>query len=254
MGWLVFGAMGLGSGLLSGLLGIGGGSVMVPFLIALHYSPTGAIATSSWAITLTAIAGTWQNQRQGYLQWGKILRLGVPALVVTQGGVWIAHQLPGRWLLICFGLLLLGNLGLDRWRHNLKRTSPEACPPPSSQPAIAQIATGSAGGLLAGLFGVGGGVIMVPLQMVLLGEAIKPAIQTSLAVIVITAISATLGHSANHLVDWHAGSLLGLGGAIGASSSTHLLPKLPDRWVMIGFQSLCIILAIYMFYRAQLGA
>ena len=117
-------------------------------------------------------------------------------------------------------------------------------------PVVARIVTGGAAGVLAGLFGVGGGVIMVPLQIILLGETIKSAIQTSLGVIVITAISACLGHAWNGNVLFVEGLLLGTGGLIGVQISTRFLPKLPNAVVSFAFRTLLTVLAIYTFWQA----
>ncbi|EAW38167.1 sulfite exporter TauE/SafE family protein [Lyngbya sp. PCC 8106] len=115
---------------------------------------------------------------------------------------------------------------------------------------IAQIITGSLAGLLAGLFGIGGGVIMVPLQILLLNETIKTAIQTSLGVIVITAFSACLGHALQGNVIWITGTILGLGGLLGAQFSTRFLPNLSEKTVSLAFKSLLFILSIYIFWKA----
>jgi uncharacterized membrane protein YfcA len=112
------------------------------------------------------------------------------------------------------------------------------------------MATGGAAGLLAGLFGIGGGVIMVPLQMLLLGERIKVAIQTSLGVIVITGISACAGHAIAGNVLFLIGIILGLGGLLGAQISTRYLPKLPDRVVSFCFYIMLFLLSLYTFLEA----
>ncbi|MGH2414581.1 MAG: sulfite exporter TauE/SafE family protein, partial [Microcystaceae cyanobacterium] len=95
-----------------------------------------------------------------------------------------------------------------------------------------------------------GGVIIVPLQMLFLGEKIKLAIQTSLGVIVITSIGACLGHLREGNILFFEGIILGLGGLFGAQLSTRYLPKLSDRVVKICFCSLLIILSVYFFWRA----
>ena len=115
---------------------------------------------------------------------------------------------------------------------------------------IARVITGSLAGLLAGVFGVGGGVIMVPLQILLLGESIKVAIQTSLGVIVITAFSACIGHAIRGNVLWEPGVLLGFGGLLGVQFSTRFLPKLPDKIISLAFRGLLAILSIYIFGQA----
>ena len=255
--WMQFLGMvcgGVFTGILAGFLGIGGGTVLVPLLLLLGYSPIQAVATSSLAIAITACSGTLQNWRMGMLRPRQIVLMGVPALVMAQVGVSLASSLSQRWLLFGFGGLMLLNIVLFQLR---KRLSQCRTPEPQSyrlSPTVARSLTGGLGGLMAGLFGVGGGAIMVPLQILLLGDPIKRAIQTSLGVIVITAIAATIGHGVRGNVVYFGGIALGFGGLFGVQVSTRFLPKLPDEWLAIAFRGLLLILAGYSFWRAsQIG-
>jgi uncharacterized membrane protein YfcA len=133
-------------------------------------------------------------------------------------------------------------------------------------PWLARALTGGTAGLLAGLFGIGGGVILVPMQILLLKETIKVAIQTSLGAIVITAVAATASHAGlsdwiwNDLgfgdgtihqnVLWIPGLILGTGGLIGVQISTRTLPKLPDETVSLLFRGFLTILSLYIFWQA----
>ncbi|MEG4519392.1 MULTISPECIES: sulfite exporter TauE/SafE family protein [unclassified Microcoleus] len=274
---LMLGAAGIFAGILAGFLGIGGGTVLVPLLVALNYDPVEAVATSGLSIVITAISGSIQNWRMGYLSLSQVAGIGFPAVITAQIGAYLAGLFPPYLLLLTFGLLLWLNIYLIEVRKHLtakKKAEAEQgeiggeagqgdkaqlpitnheLPNNSNilfNPTFAKIATGSAAGLLAGLFGVGGGVIMVPLQILLLGESIKTAIQTSLGVIVITAISATAGHAARGNVFWVVGLILGGGGLLGAQVSTRFLPRLPDRIVSLAFRSLLAILSIYVFWQA----
>lgn len=85
---------------------------------------------------------------------------------------------------------------------------------------------GGAAGLLAGLFGVGGGIILVPLQIILLRETVAVAVQTSLGVGFFSSMSACIAHSINGNVMFLEGSVLGIAGAFGAQVGTHWLRKL----------------------------
>jgi uncharacterized protein len=114
----------------------------------------------------------------------------------------------------------------------------------------ARLLTGGIAGAIAGLLGVGGGAIMVPLQLLLLREPIKRAIQTSLGVIVLTALSATLGHALQGNVQWLPGLILGGGGLLGAQLSTRLLPRLPEAWVSALFRTFLLLSAGYSFWQA----
>lgn len=248
---IVLATGGLVSGIMAGLLGIGGGVILVPILVTLSYTPIQATATSNLAIIITSVSGSLQNWRMGYLDWKRVIYLGLPAAIFAQLGVYLATKSQPYILLILFGILLLINIYLVQWRNRLQ-ASDRATQTITFNPFVAKVTTGGAGGLLAGLFGVGGGVIMVPLQMLLLKEKIKLAIQTSLAVIVITAVSATVRQAYEGNLLLMQGIVLGCGGLLGAQISTRALPKLPDRVVSAIFRSFLGILSLYIFYRAWL--
>ena len=248
--FFILGIGGLFSGILAGFLGIGGGTVLVPFLVALGYEPIQSVATSALAITITATSGTIQNWRMGYIKPQRVLLLALPALFAAQLGVYLAEQFSSALLLLAFGLLLLLNIYLFEFRKRVIAKQKKGEQHHTIKPTMARVATGGAAGLLAGLFGVGGGVIMVPLQILLLGEPIKTAIQISLGVIVLTAISAGIGHAVNGNVLFVEAVLLGTGGLIGAQISTRFLPKLSSSVVSFAFRTLLVILAIYTFWQA----
>lgn len=239
---------GFAAGIVAGLMGVGGGTLMVPILVALGASPVQAVATSGLAILVTSISGTVQNFRMGVLRPSKILALGIPSLLTAQLGVILASALAPDVLLWAFAGLLLVNIPLMSWGNALRKKAPADQVAIESRPS--QIGTGTLAGFLAGLFGIGGGVIMVPLQILLLKEPIKTAIQTSLAVIVLTSIAATAGHAwhGNVLPLW--GVILGLGGLVGAQISTRYLPKLSDRVVHICFRSTLLVLFAFIAYKA----
>lgn len=271
-------AAGVLSGVLAGFLGIGGGTILVPIMVRLGFTPVEAVATSSLAIVITSITGSIQNWRMGFLDLKKVLLLGFPALVTAQLGVLLANLFPDYGLLLGFGLLLLSNVYLVglRKRVEAQKARQEAQPAnqpepaaenptppitsaaqrttapaaPALNPVLARLITGSSGGLLAGLFGVGGGIIMVPLQILLLGEGVKSAVQTSLGVIVITAIAACAGHALSGNVLFEVGLILGLGGLLGVQVSTQSLHKLPDRDILLMFRALLSLLSIYIFWQA----
>ncbi len=268
---LIFAGCGLLAGLLSGVLGIGGGIVLVPIIKTLGYAPVEAVATSSMAIVMTSVSGSVQNYRMGNLNLKKVVLLGLPSFFTAQIGVWLAGLFPAYLLLAGFSIFLIINIFLANLRKILinkngrKNDLEKRYPPPLEKlsddrvesslnhklnPFAARILTGGLAGVLAGLFGVGGGVILVPLQMLLLDEKIKSAIQTSLGVIVLTSISAAVGHATKGNVLFLEGIILGIFGLIGAQLSTRFLPRLPNRIVNLSFTTLLVITSIYMMSQA----
>ncbi|MFS8859702.1 sulfite exporter TauE/SafE family protein [Synechococcus sp. H60.4] len=262
---------GLVAGILAGFLGIGGGTILVPLQVSLGIPPLQAVATSNFSILLTSLAGSIQNWRMGMLDPKRVILLGIPALVTAQGGAILASRLPGYLLLAAFGVLLLSNIYLVELRktvvaHAQALERPVVAAGSQMPPWLARTLTGGAAGLLAGLFGIGGGIIMVPLQILLLRETLKVAIQTSLGAIVLTATAATLGHAglgnwmANALgfgdgtirrnVLWLPGLILGTGGLVGVQISTRTLPKLSDEIVSLLFRTFLAGLSLYVFWQA----
>ncbi|MFS8807179.1 sulfite exporter TauE/SafE family protein [Synechococcus sp. R6-10] len=269
---------GLVAGILAGVLGIGGGTILVPLQVSLGIPPVQAAATSNLSIVMTSIAGSIQNWRMGMLDLKRVILLGIPALLTAQVGAIIASRLPSYLLLTAFGVLLLANTYLVELRKKVATQALETEFPPAAvrdsgakssgqmSPWLARALTGGTAGLLAGLFGIGGGVILVPMQILLLKETIKVAIQTSLGAIVITAVAATASHAGlsdwiwnglgfgdgtiHQNVLWIPGLILGTGGLIGVQISTRTLPKLPDETVGLLFRGFLTILSLYIFWQA----
>ena len=230
-GWdtVTLGFGGLIIGCLAGLLGIGGGILMVPLMVSLGLPPVQGVATSTVAMLLISISGSWQNWRMGQLKFQKVISLGFPSLLTAQVGVYWLQYIPSYVLMSCFIVLLLASIYLIQLRRKLSQQEDVSqFQTPAWISNLGRIFTGSASGLLAGLFGISGGVIMVPLQIILLGEPMGIAAPTSLGVVVISASSAFMGHAVTGNVLYSVGILLGITGAIGVQIGTRLLPKIPE--------------------------
>lgn len=113
---------------------------------------------------------------------------------------------------------------------------------------------GTAAGLLAGLFGTGGGIILVPLQIMVFGETIQVAVQTSLGVVFLSSMSACISHTLSGNVLFLEGLVLGITGAIGAQVGTRLLPKLPDAVASLAARTVLVIVVIYIFWRTRFAS
>lgn len=237
---------GLAAGILAGLLGIGGGVLIVPLLLLFGLNVDQAAATSLLAILITATTGSFQNWRMGYLQPKQVLMLAVPAIALVIVGTEFGSLLADHWRSAAFASLLLINIYLVGLK---KRVATTAHTPPIN-PMAARLVTGGTSGFMAGLFGVGGGVIMVPLQVLLLNSGLKDAVRNSLGVIVLTSLVACIHNGLKGDIVYSAGLSLGVGGLIGVQISTRFLPKLPETVVSALFKGLLCILAVYVFWQA----
>jgi len=257
LGLALLALFGLLTGTLAGILGIGGGLLLVPALIFAGVETTlQATATSLIGVFLSATSGSIRNLKAGQLKWKASLGLAGFGIITAQIGAWLGTRVSDAVLSLGFASLLLITIYLMGLKKRLaaRNGESEAEAKEKSGFQLLPIAgIGLTAGLLSGLFGVGGGVVMVPLQMLILGEDIKAAVRTSLGAIVAIAASGLIQHTAQGNVLWLPGLVLGVGGIIGAQFGTRLLPALPDRAVSILFRILLIALAIYMIIRTLQG-
>lgn len=111
---------------------------------------------------------------------------------------------------------------------------------------IATFATGIVAGLLSGLFGVGGGIIMVPALVYLVGLDQIRAHGTSLAAVTVLAISSGSSYALEGQIDWHLAVLLASGSVFGAWFGAKLLPRVHPRSAAIAFNVLLVVTAVRM--------
>jgi uncharacterized membrane protein YfcA len=174
--------LGIGTGFLAGLLGIGGGMIMVPFItiilsgqgVAPDLAVKMAIATSMATIIFTSISSVRAHHKRGAVRWDIVKRLA-PGIVVGSmiGSLGVFALLKGSYLAIVFGLFV----GFSATQMFLDKK-----PKPTRQmPGTGgQFAVGGVIGFLSGLVGAGGGFISVPF-MAWCNVAIHNAVATSAA-------------------------------------------------------------------------
>jgi uncharacterized protein len=246
--WLILAGGGFVAGVLAGILGIGGGFIIVSLLIALNYPFPQAIATSSLVIIMSSSAGSFYNWRMGYLNLQRVIYLAIPAIIFAPLGGYLTGEIPEYILLIIFASFMLINIALIRLKKSIAAKQHESTK--KFNPITSRVITGGLAGFLAGLLGIGGGVIMVPLQMLLLNEDIKTAVRTSLGVIVAATISACVFHIVKGNVLFVPGLILGISGMVGSQAGTRLLPNMSNSLVSKFFSLFLVTMALFNFWKA----
>lgn len=244
------GAAGVAVGVLSGLLGIGGGVVLVPLLVLLMgMAQKRAQATSLAAITLTAVAGAVSYGIAGDV-------VLVPALVVAAGGIVgtlvgaeLVHRMSERTLRIVFAVVMV-----------VVAVRMALAPPVEGAGELAHLAppvlagyvgAGLLMGLLSALVGIGGGVVMVPLLVLGFGFSPHEAQGTSLAVMVPVSLMGAWRHARRGYTDWRAGLVLGAGGVLGAPLGALLAQAVPEVWLQRLFAVLLVYSAVQLVLKAR---
>lgn len=245
--WLWFVLIGLTAGFLSGLFGVGGGILMVPLLVALAtFDHRKAAGTSLAAIVPISIAGVVSYAVHGDVAWVVALVLCLGSVVGAQLGSHLLHRLPKaavQWAFIVFVLAIVVSMffvipSRDAEIHL------------GVGPVIGLVVLGLVVGVLSGILGIGGGAVIVPMLILLFGSSDLVAKGTSLAVMIPTALSGTLGNALRRNVDIGAAITVGLSAcvttALGALVSRAIDPMLGN----ILFAALLVFIAVQMAVRA----
>ncbi|WP_366179915.1 sulfite exporter TauE/SafE family protein [Actinomyces timonensis] len=209
--------VGLGAGVLSGLFGVGGGLVLVPALVAiLGMGQRRAAATSLVAIIPASLAGTVTYALRGDVSLAAALIIVLGSLAGARMGACLLAVLPARvlpWIFIAFAASVLV-MGRAREPVREAALSLDGAREPGAVAALVGI--GLIAGLLAGLVGVGGGVVIVPGLEMLAGAGDLLARGTSLAAMAPTAIAGTVSNLRRGLPDARIGIVVGLASVIGS--------------------------------------
>jgi uncharacterized protein len=247
-------ALGLVVGVLVGLLGIGGGVVLVPAMVYfLGYDQHLAQGTSLFIllppIGLGALREYWRNGEVD-LRAGIFCAIGF--LLGGYGGGLIAVPLPSRDLRGIFGFFLVLSAVL-LWRKTQSAPKGGPSPPnPNTLPRVLGItAVAALCGVAAGMVGIGGGVLLVPLLGLLFGFSQHRAQGTSLvALIPPTGLLAFLAYAKAGYVSWQTGLLLipgvFLGGILGGQAARRLNP----RRMRLVFAALMFLLGLWQVFSA----
>jgi uncharacterized protein len=247
--FLFLGAIGVVGGMLSGLVGVGGGIAFVPGLLYVGgWNIQDAVAASLVIIIFSSLSGTIRNARSADpVNWrvAGLLSLAIaPSALI---GVLISRVSPEVVVKVAFATLLIalayptarGGGEYDSNRKDIR------------VPLV--FLAGIFIGTLSGLVGVGGGVAMVPLMVLGMGLTTKRAVSTSLAVVMFTGIVGAAGYVATGFRDvQHLLSLppLIIGSVIGAPLGVRLRDWLPEGVVRIGFGVFMVIVALRLYAEA----
>ncbi|MCR8547892.1 sulfite exporter TauE/SafE family protein [Salipiger sp. P9] len=265
--FLLFGLGGL-VGILSGMFGVGGGFLITPLLFFMGIPPAVAVATGANQIVASSVSGVLAHlkRRTVDLRMGTVLLIG--GLFGAALGVWVFNMLKeigqvDLLVRLCY-VLFLGIIGALMFVEsvNALRRSKRGGPPKRRHhgwvhglpfkmrfrtsglyiSAIPPLLVGVSVGVLAAIMGVGGGFIMVPAMIYLLGMPTKVVVGTSLfQIIFVTAFTTMLHAVTNQTVDILLALVLLIGGVIGAQIGTAVGMRLKAEQLRILLASLVLI-------------
>ena len=282
--------VGVGVGVLSGLLGIGGGTIMVPlFRLVFGMEPIAATATSLFTIVPTSISGMWKHAKNKTSLPRVGIVCGLAGACLSPVGVWAANVSPG-WaimgaaaVIVAYSSFTMLKKALAAPKGGAAKERCQACEKKATSDAVAvnaavamaPVAAGGSGiaeaqaapfeapaikltpkfvakvafigviaGFMSGYVGVGGGFIMVPLFVSMLGIPMRLASGTSLTAVCILAIPGVIEQAFLSNIDYMVGVAMMVGSIPGAVVGANLVKRVPERALRFTFAAFLLLMAV----------
>jgi uncharacterized membrane protein YfcA len=234
---LLYGALGSLIGLTLGLLGGGGSILTVPVLVYfVGQTPQAAVTASLVIVGANSALGVLSHRANGAVNWRVALVFGGIGMGFAYFAANFSKVFPSEALMIAFALLMLA-VGALMLRKD--------------QSTVAESAVcwrkvligGAAVGALTGFLGVGGGFLIVPALVTLVGLPMQQAVGTSLVIIVMNSAAGVIGHLGEPTLDVHVVALLVIAGMLGTYIGAQLTRRLKPEQLRQAFALFVIGLA-----------
>jgi uncharacterized membrane protein YfcA len=248
-------AIGFGAliGILLGLLGSGGSILAVPALVyGAGLTLAAAVPTSLLVVGISSATALLPRLRAGLVQWRIAGIVGGTGAAAAFAGAAVNRLLDPRFVLVGFAALMI-TAGLRMLRDTDDSGGDCALPGgginwrgclPKS------IAAGLAVGFLTGLFGVGGGFLIIPALILLLGLTMPTAVATSLLIIVINSAAGFAAHAGEAPIDYGITAAFIAAAITGSLAAARIANRLPTRRLQRGFAYLVFAVAAFVAIQA----
>jgi uncharacterized membrane protein YfcA len=249
--------LGFGVGLSLGALGSGGSILAVPALVYVAgQSPREATTTSLLLVGTAALFGLRSHLRGGRVDVRTGLAFGMTGIAGSFAGTALHRLLDPQVLLLGFSALIL----LAAWRMSTAcptctrsgetHALGDALPRPRREPLTVRrgfelLAAGSAVGFLTGLFGVGGGFVIVPTLTLVLGFAMPQAIGTSLLVVAVNSAVALVARAGDAAIDWTAALAFTAAAVAGVMAGGRVADRIDAEKSLRFFAAGLVLLALF---------
>jgi len=239
--WLI--PLGFAAGLLGSIIGLGGGIIIVPVLTFFGFSPALAASNSIFAVFSNAIASSISYAKQRRIEYSIGLKLGLLSIPGTVVGAYVSSEITPSIFKILFALILISasvyifsKRKIEPKNYNL-----------SKQIMILAVGASFFAGIISGLFGVGGGIIFVPLMVVAMGLSMKNAAPTSQFILLFASGSALVTHTLLGHPDFYQALLLAIGAFVGGLVGARLSLEIKENSLKILISIVMIGAAVKLF-------
>lgn len=236
--WLL--PLGFAAGILGSMIGLGGGLVVVPVLTFFGFSPALAASNSLFAAFSNAVASTISYAKQKRIEYSLGLKLGLLSIPGTILGALISDQITPSLFKILFGILLVAS---SVYIYSKRKMEPKVYNT-SKQVMVLAVAASFFAGIISSLFGIGGGIVFVPLMVIAIGLSMRLAAPTSQLVLLFASASGMIVHSILGHPDFYQAFLLAVGAFGGGLVGSRLSVDVEEKKLKILVSAVMVIAAI----------
>lgn len=239
--WLI--PLGFAAGVLGSMIGLGGGIIVVPTLTFFGFGPSLAASNSLFAALSNAIASTISYSKQKRINYSVGIKLALISIPGTVLGAYISSDVTPSSFKILFGLVLIASSIYIIIKKKISSKEKH----PNLFVLIVVAGASFFAGIISSFFGIGGGIVFVPLMVVALGMGMKTAAPTSQFVLLFASFSGVVVHSVLGHPDFLQAGLLGVGAFFGGILGARLSLEIKERYLQFLVAAVIIGAAIKLF-------
>ena len=235
--------LGFAAGVVGSIIGLGGGFIVVPVLTFFGFPPTLAASNSLFGALGNAVAATISYSRQKHIEFRLGIKLGLLSIPGTVLGAIISSDVAPGIFKILFGLVLVASAAYIFLRKKIETGEQRN----SRQMLIFVAGASFFAGIISSFFGIGGGIVFVPLMIAGMGMAMKRAAPTSQLILLFASSSGVVVHSLLGHPDFLQAGLLATGSFLGGLVGARLMPDIKERFLQIIVSAVILAVAVKLF-------
>ena len=246
--WLI--PLGFVAGILGSMIGLGGGIIIVPILTFLGFPPTVAASNSLFAVFSNSVASTISYSKQKRIEYSLGLKFGLLAIPGTILGAIISTDIAPDIFKILFCFVLIASSVYIFLRKQVESRKKII----SNQLIIFIIGSSFFAGIISSFFGIGGGIIFVPLMVVGMGMSMKKAAPISQLILLFASLSGIIVHSILGHPDFLQSGFLAIGSFFGGLVGAKLSLSVKERNLKILISIVLLIAAVKLIFDSLTGS
>ena len=237
-------------GFVLGLIGGGGSILAVPLMVYVVgvTNPHTAIGTSALAVAANALAGLANHARAGTVKWLCGVTFALAGIAGAAAGSTLGKTVDGQALLLVFAMLIIV-IGVLMLRSTGTRDNTQVHLDRQNAPWL--LASGVGTGAVSGLFGIGGGFLIVPALLAATRMPMINAVGTSLVAVSAFGLTTAANYAVSGLVDWWLAGIFVAGGLIGSVAGSALARRLSSTDALRRiFAGIVLVVGSYMLWQS----